>query len=524
MLALAGPGAALAAAASSFSYTPDVPLKGSDVAFMATDVPADATAVHWDFGDGTEGSGANVSHPYASAGSKTVTLTVEDPVNGTTTATRAVRVNAAPVATFGWSPSVPQIGDTVAFDASGSNDPDGGAVSYAWDFGDGQLGSGASPQHVYSASGSYTVTLSVTDADGVTTSATRALRVNAAPAAHFTFAALDRFLGQPFDVPILGQSVAFDGSSSTDTDGTVAAYAWDFNGDGVFGDDNRASLVTALATAGNVTIGLRVTDSDGATNVFTRPVRVDQLPIASFTFTPTAPAAGQRTSFESSSSDPDGAADITGLQWDLDGDGAYGDASGPTATRVFGMAGTYPVALQATDSVGVRVVELQHVSVRIAGSPSASGSAFSSTFVGTPLGGASGGTNGSPKVTVAGKKTKLTVAGVRVAIAGRVFQGATRITRLVVNGPSGAQVSVRCRGQGCPATIKRLRVPRGVHSVRVRALERMLAAGTRVFVSVTKSGFIGKQIQFTIRRTQPPVRRELCLVPGKPRAVQCAKS
>jgi PKD repeat protein len=216
-------------------------------------------------------------------------------------------VNSPPLAAFGWSPNVPQIGQTVTFDASASSDAEGSLSGFVWDFGDGAAASGASVQHAFPTSGTRAVTLTVTDSDGVTTSVQHTVRVNAVPAAVFTFAALDRAPGQPFNVPLLGQRVAFSGNNSSDSDGTIAAYEWDFNGDGVFSDDNRPSLITNLTTPGIVTIGLRVTDSDGATHVYTQPVRVDQVPAPSFTFTPTSPFAGQRTSFQSTSSDPDAA-------------------------------------------------------------------------------------------------------------------------------------------------------------------------------------------------------------------------
>ena len=54
------------------------------------------------------------------------------------------------------------------FDASGSNDPDGSIASYAWDFGDGQQGTGVNPTHSYTNGGQYTVTLTVTDNQGAT--------------------------------------------------------------------------------------------------------------------------------------------------------------------------------------------------------------------------------------------------------------------------------------------------------------------------------------------------------------------
>ncbi|WP_303629801.1 PKD domain-containing protein [Actinomadura madurae] len=53
-----------------------------------------------------------------------------------------------------------------AFNASGSSDPDGTIASYEWDFGDGETGTGATPEHAYDEAGTYTVKLTVTDNRG----------------------------------------------------------------------------------------------------------------------------------------------------------------------------------------------------------------------------------------------------------------------------------------------------------------------------------------------------------------------
>jgi hypothetical protein len=73
-----------------------------------------------------------------------------------------------PEASFAYSPLDPQVNDTINFDASDSNDIDGTIVSYLWDFGDGDTSTGQNPTHAYDQEGSYTVTLTVTDDDGLT--------------------------------------------------------------------------------------------------------------------------------------------------------------------------------------------------------------------------------------------------------------------------------------------------------------------------------------------------------------------
>lgn len=85
--------------------------------------------------------------------------------------------NEPPVATFRHDAS----GLQVSFDAQESHDPDGSIVAYAWDFGDGTMGTGQTPSHTFSASGSYPVTLTVTDDDGATSNLTRSITVDSAP-------------------------------------------------------------------------------------------------------------------------------------------------------------------------------------------------------------------------------------------------------------------------------------------------------------------------------------------------------
>jgi PKD repeat protein len=105
-----------------------------------------------------------VSPGSSDAGSYPVMARVSDgTANDTKTFNVTVtNVNNAPTADAN-GPYSGTIGNPVAFDGTGSSDPDGDALTYAWDFGDASTGSGATTSHTYAAAGVYTVTLTVSD-------------------------------------------------------------------------------------------------------------------------------------------------------------------------------------------------------------------------------------------------------------------------------------------------------------------------------------------------------------------------
>jgi len=77
-----------------------------------------------------------------------------------------------PVVSLAWSPMDPVVGETITFDASASYDPDGTIDNYSWNFGDGTQGSEAVTTHMYSAGGTYVVSLTAFDNDGMSTTVT----------------------------------------------------------------------------------------------------------------------------------------------------------------------------------------------------------------------------------------------------------------------------------------------------------------------------------------------------------------
>lgn len=170
------------------------------------------------------------------------------------------------------SPPVPAFSSTVSgltatLDGSTSSDANGPIAAYAWDFGDGSTGTGVTAEHSYAAAGSYQVRLTVTDNSGSTASVTQTVTVTAPPANRPPTAA--------FTSTVANLAAAFDAAGSTDPDGAISGYAWDF-GDG--GSGTGASVSHSYAAAGSYQVTLTVTDDAGATGQLTRTVTVTAPP------------------------------------------------------------------------------------------------------------------------------------------------------------------------------------------------------------------------------------------------------
>jgi PKD repeat protein len=134
----------------------------------STDDDGSIAAYTWAFGDGETGSGATASHTYAAPGTYAVKLTVTDDAGATDSTEQQITLeidnNPVPIASFtaARDETNPL---TFHFDASASTD-DSGIASYAWDFGDGEAGSGKTASRTYATPGIYTVRLTVTDDGG----------------------------------------------------------------------------------------------------------------------------------------------------------------------------------------------------------------------------------------------------------------------------------------------------------------------------------------------------------------------
>jgi PKD repeat protein len=276
-------------------------------------------------------------------------------------------VNQPPVARFTFSPVSPTPGVPVAFTAAASFDPDGTIVGYQWDFnGDGVFDrAGVTPTWTFPAAGTYNVRLVVTDGLGATGHITQPLTVGVAnqpPVARFTYTPA---------APRPGDWIRFDATASSDPDGSIVSYQWDFQNDGIF-DASGQVVFHQYPAAGTYTVRLLATDNRGATGqalqtVAVAAVVVNRPPVAQFTFAPTAPVVGTPLTFNGTASfDPDGS--IVSYAWDLNGDGVV-DRTGPIVPWTYTVAGAYTATLYVTDNQGATGQTTQPVIVAVAGPP-----------------------------------------------------------------------------------------------------------------------------------------------------------
>jgi PKD repeat protein len=211
------------------------------------------------------GSGA-CSLTFGSAGNQRITATYNGDAtfNGSSQHVnhRVEAPNAAPTAAFD-PPSCTE-GQPCEFDDKSSDD--GQIVSWNWNFGDGGSSGQEDPTYLYEAAGTFSVTLTVTDDRGATSSVTHQLTVSDAPptnnppSASFTH-----------DECTAGVECQFTDTSTDDKQ--ITAWHWDF-GDFTSSDLQHPTHAYTVGAGFTYQVTLTVTDSDGATNSVTQDVTV----------------------------------------------------------------------------------------------------------------------------------------------------------------------------------------------------------------------------------------------------------
>jgi PKD repeat protein len=225
-----------------------------------------------------------------------------------------------------------------------SSDIDGSISKTEWDLdNDGAFddSTATQPSKTFTTTGPKTVRLRVTDNLGVTDEDTHVVDIggNTSPAASFTVSAAN---------PLTNTNVTFT-STSSDPDGSIVSIGWDLDGDGNFDDGSKTPITKQFPTPGPQIVRLRVIDNDGAAHTAEKTVNVaNRDPTALIDMVPLSPETLDQVTFTATATDPDGT--IASIVWDLDNDGAFDDATGVIAQRLFPIQGSYTVRVRVTDN------------------------------------------------------------------------------------------------------------------------------------------------------------------------------
>ncbi len=255
--------------------TGDFPLTVNFNATDSKDPDGEIVAYAWSFGDGKIGNGKIVNHTYGEKGNFTAKLTVTDNKGGKSSETIVITVgqpgNNLPVAEFSIDKQEGTVPLTVSLNATASTDSDGTVEKYHWDFGDGGIGYGRLITYTFENKGDFTVTLKAIDNLGDYAKKSMIIKVsqpgqpgnsNNPPVAKFS---ADK---QEGTVPL---TVNFNATASTDSDGTVKKYHWDF-GDGGIG---YGRIITyTFEKKGDFTVKLKAIDDDGNVNFTEQIIQV----------------------------------------------------------------------------------------------------------------------------------------------------------------------------------------------------------------------------------------------------------
>lgn len=224
----------------------------------------------WTSSDGGTGSTGVYSHSFATPGTFSVSLTVTDNKGATSVSTANVTVTAPP------TPNVPPVASFTSnctflnctFTGTGSSDSDGTIASWVWALPAGATANGEIVSYTFAAAGTYPVKLTVTDDDGATAVSTVNVTVTASPVANQSPVA-------SFTNDCTFLNCTFDGSGSSDPDGTIASWAWALPA----GATANGEIVShTFAAAGTYNVVLTVKDNLGASNVKTVAVTVADDP------------------------------------------------------------------------------------------------------------------------------------------------------------------------------------------------------------------------------------------------------
>ena len=202
-----------------------------------------------------------------SEGQYSISLTVEDPDGESSTTTHSFTVtNLPPVSKITSDVTSLFVGEKIQLSGDDSYDPEGGALDFLWNFGDNKTSSLKSPEYSWNSPGEFTVSLTVEDGEGQTTTSTKEIEVKSlGPVASFTFSSGDKIRSS--------DNVTLDASESSALGAAIKEYKWNF-GDGEELTTNESNTEYSWNSGGYYNVTLMVVDEDGEVGEITKILQV----------------------------------------------------------------------------------------------------------------------------------------------------------------------------------------------------------------------------------------------------------
>jgi gliding motility-associated-like protein len=223
------------------------------------------TSWSWNYGDGSpiDTSNWNGTHTYTSTGTYTVTLITNNTIGCSDTVSHQILVHPTPVADFNFNNAC--LVDAVNFtDAS-----TGGIASYNWNFGDGNNSTQSNPTHIYSSSGFYTVTLSVTSDSGCTHFTTKQVQIYPMPNADFSAPNVCQY-----------DTTNFTSLATVQPPSNIANWLWDFGN--TSGTSTQTNPNYFYGNPGTYNVTLIVNTNNNCKDTITKTIIVNPMPNVNF--------------------------------------------------------------------------------------------------------------------------------------------------------------------------------------------------------------------------------------------------
>jgi PKD repeat protein len=310
------------------------------------------TAVNW--GDGTSSAGglSSASHTYFAAGSYSVTITATDSLGMSSTrncGVITVTSNNPPNIASCTAPASGTIGNTVTLSYSIS-DPEGHSFTTVVNWGDGTTSTGgaSSATHIYSAAGTYSISITSTDSLGAASSRNcGTITVTNVPNNPPNIASCTA----PASVSVGTTATISYSISDPEGHSFTVTVIW---GDGTSSTGGASSASHVYSAPGTYAVTITATDSLGASSsrncgtITVTPV-ANNPPTINTCNSPGTVTLGTTATLTYSITDPEGHSFTTAVNW---GDGTTSTGGASSATHIYAATGTYSVVITSTDSLG----------------------------------------------------------------------------------------------------------------------------------------------------------------------------